>query len=99
MIEWYIGIKTNFSVTAGKCGKYFKLYLDKRQYDMFCKTYTDSDYDNVWNAMFTMFDLFRELALEVAKHYGFTYPKKDDENMTSYLKHVRTLPDKATQIY
>ena len=88
MIEWYIGQKTNFSVSAGKYGKYFKNYLDSRQYEMFCKTYTDSDYDNVWKSMFAMCDLFRECAMEVAEYNNFIYPVKDDANMIFYLKNT-----------
>lgn len=91
MIEWYIGQKTNFSVSAGKYGKYFKLYLDSRQYDMFCKTYADCDYKNIWNSLFTMCELFREFALNVKEFNKFIYPKKDDENMTVYLKHIQGL--------
>lgn len=91
MIEWYIGQKTNYSVSAGKYGRYFKLYLDSRQYDMFCNTYSDSNYKNIWKAIFTMCELFRELALNVAEVNNFIYQKKDDENMTEYLKHIQHL--------
>ena len=88
MIEWYIGQKNNFSVSSGKYGKYYKRYLDARQYDMLCKTYVGSGYADVWEALFTMCGLFRETALYVARHNNFEYPMKDDENMLHYLRHT-----------
>ena len=89
MIEWYIGQTMNFSVSAGKNGKYFKLYLSNQQYSMFCKTYADHDYKNMWDAIFVMCDLFREFALDVAKYNNFTYAKSNDDNMVLYLKNIK----------
>jgi hypothetical protein len=50
-----------------------------------------TDYKNIWKAIFTMCELFRELALNVAEVNNFIYLKKDDENMTEYLKHIQQL--------
>lgn len=93
MIEWYIGQMTNFSVSAGKNGRYFKLYLTNQQYDMFCKTYVNYDYKNMWDAVFIMCDLFRDFSLDVAKNNKFIYPKNDEENMVSYLKNIKFVFD------
>ena len=30
MLDWYIGVNTDFSVTTGKCGKYLREYLMKK---------------------------------------------------------------------
>ena len=91
IIEWYIGQKTNYSVSSGKYGKYFKLFLDNYQYDMFCKTYVNYDYKNIWDAMFIMCDLFRDFSIDIAKYNKFIYNNKDDENMILYLKNVQNI--------
>ena len=88
IIEWYIGNITNYSVSTGKYGRYFKLYLNEEQYDMFCKTYTDNNYKNIWDSMFLMCDLFSNLSLEVAKCNNFNYNREDEENMIKYLKKI-----------
>jgi aminoglycoside 6-adenylyltransferase len=44
VLSWYIAIDYGFDVSVGKFGKYFKRYLDKDIYNMYHKTYTDSDY-------------------------------------------------------
>lgn len=94
IIEWYIGQKTNYSVSSGKYGRYFKLFLDNKQYDMFCKTYVNYDYKNIWEAMFIMCDLFRDFSMDIAKYNNFNYPERDDENMISYLKNVQLMCNK-----
>jgi len=89
MMDWYIGINSNFSVNVGMSGKYFKKYLPKDLYDRFTRTYSDSDYANLWKAVFTACDLFRSIARPVADYFGFTYNLSDDENMVAYLHMVK----------
>ena len=48
MLDWYIRIENNFSVSAGKHGKYLKKYLPELVYKSFVKTYSGSDYDDFW---------------------------------------------------
>lgn len=89
MIEWYIGINTNFSLSAGKLGKYYKKYLPKEFYEMYSKTYSDSNYDNLWKSVFIGCELFRNLAKIVSEHFGYTYNQSEDTNMTEYLNKVK----------
>lgn len=98
MVSWWIGLKNDFKVSAGKMGKYFKKYLPESYWTMYEKTYSDSNKDKVWDAMFVAGDLFRILGKEVGEHFGFNYPIKEDENMTRYLKAVRRLPLDAKDI-
>lgn len=99
MIEWYIGVKTNFTVSSGKCGKYFKDYLEPELWNMFVRTYSDADYDNLWKALFTAGDLFRIIGQNVAEYFGYQYPYGDDERVTAHLKHVMNLPRDAKEMY
>jgi len=89
MVEWHIGIQTDFLVSPGKMGKYFKRYLAPELYAMYQKTYSDSDYDALWPAVFTACALFRMLAEQTAGHFGYAYNQKDDANMTRYLYMVK----------
>jgi aminoglycoside 6-adenylyltransferase len=99
MIRWYIGIKTDFSVSSGKNGKYFKKFLEPDLWEKYIRTYSDANYDNLWEALFASCDLFRILAVKVAEHFGFEYPYQDDERVTAHLKHVRELPRDAETMY
>jgi aminoglycoside 6-adenylyltransferase len=99
MVSWWIGIQQDFQVSAGKLGKYFKKYLPELYWDMYKKTYSNSDYTNMWESIFVTCELFRILAQDIAEHFTFTYPIEDDRNMTIYLKHIRNLPCDAKGIY
>ena len=89
MISWYIGINTDFSVSAGKMGKYFKKYLPSEIYEQYLLTYSDSDYSNMWKAIMNSCDIFSSLASQVAEHLSYKYAKQDEENMRIYINNVK----------
>lgn len=89
MIEWYIAMNHNFTISTGMWGKYFREYLPSEFYDMYLKTYSDCDSNNLWHAIFTACELFRMLAVQVSDQFGYEYNAKDEENMIAYLKAVK----------
>lgn len=89
MVEWYIAMNHEFSVSTGMWGKYYKKYLPSDFYESYLKTYSDGSSENFWKAVFTACGLFRTLALQVSHHLGYTYCKQDDENMVNYITHVK----------
>ena len=99
MLTWYIGMKTQFSLNPGKLGKHFKQYLEPELWDMLLKTYADASYENSWEALFIMCDLFEKAALSIAQHFGFEYPHGDAGRVRAHLHHVRSLPKDATEMY
>ncbi|MGE5703951.1 MAG: aminoglycoside 6-adenylyltransferase [Clostridia bacterium] len=68
-------------------------------WEMYKVSYSDSDYDRMWDALFTACELFRTVAKDVAEHFRYPYESNDDRNMTNYLKRVRELPADANEIY
>lgn len=99
MLTWHIGIRTNFTKSPGKLGKYFKKYLEPEIWEMFVDTYSDAYYEYIWQALFTMCELFRTISISVAEHYSYEYPYRDDEMVTAHLKHVKKLPKDAKEMY
>ena len=89
MIEWYIGINNNFSLSAGKQGKYFKKYLSIELYKMYKETFSDSEYKNIWVAVFKMCDLFNIIANKVGKYFGFEYNENEEKSIIEYLNWVK----------
>ena len=85
MIEWYIGTQHGFDLSVGKDGKYFKRYLQPELYAQYANTYSGSNYNEIWTAVFTMCDLFHTLTLPVAEHFGFTYRQDEENGMREYL--------------
>lgn len=89
MVIWFIGMQTNFSVSAGKMGKYFKRYLTPELYAQYTATYSGSDYADIWASVDTMCGLFHALAVSVAAHFGYTYRQSEEIGIRKYLKMVR----------
>ncbi|MBH5319792.1 aminoglycoside 6-adenylyltransferase [Paenibacillus sp. GSMTC-2017] len=92
MLDWYIGVQSNFESNPGKLGKYYEQLLPPELWQKFVSTFPDADEANIWRSLYTMGELFRETAKVVSDHYGFTYNEGEDERVTAYLKHVQSLP-------
>lgn len=99
MLEWQVGIPTNFSVSTGKNGKYLQKYMTEESWNELLSTYADGSYEDVWRALSAMTRLFRKNALFVAAHLGYEYPHQDDQRVSAYLDHVSNLPSDAASIF
>jgi aminoglycoside 6-adenylyltransferase len=64
-------------------GKYLKKYLSADIFELYTKTY--SNYEKLWTAIFAACELFRDVAIEVGRKFGFVYNQSDDDNMMEYL--------------
>jgi aminoglycoside 6-adenylyltransferase len=99
MLTWHVGVKTEFSRSPGKLGKYLEQTLEPELWEMLLKTYSDASIENTWDALETMCELFRQTAVGVADHFGFDYLYGDDERVTDHLRHVRLLPKDVLEMY
>ena len=77
MIEWYICIQTNFSVSIGKRERNYEKYLPEDLYDLYSRTYSRGDY---WDVIFATCELFNKLALAIGTHYGFAYNQQEEDS-------------------
>ncbi|MEH6942729.1 aminoglycoside 6-adenylyltransferase [Bacillus sp. JJ722] len=99
MIEWKVGIQTEFSLSIGKNGKFLKRYVSQEIWERLLKTYPSGSYESVWFALYTLTELFEEVAMEVANYFDYSYPIDEANKVKQYHKHVQTLPPNATEIY
>lgn len=99
MLGWYAGVRTDFTVSIGKCGKYLNRYVEAPVWSDYLLTYPDTNSEHIWQSLFKMGELFRTIAKQVADHFGYTYPEDDDRRVFTYLKHVYQLPADATEVY
>jgi aminoglycoside 6-adenylyltransferase len=90
MIEWYIGVKTDFTVSFGKSGKNMKKYIPLELYQRILQTYPDHKIDNIWNSLFLMIDIFRNIQKEVSDMLGLKYDQTEEDNVIEYLKILRS---------
>ena len=99
MLEWKIGSEHNFSVSCGKSGKYMKKYLPEEIRNRYLDTYSVANISEIWNTVFVMCDLFREIAMEISEKMNFTYDYMQAANSRKYLEDVKNLPADAKEIY
>jgi aminoglycoside 6-adenylyltransferase len=95
MLMWFMGVKTSFTRSPGKWGKYLGRYLEPEVWGQVRATYADADVAHNWEALRVMGDLFRRIATQVATHFGFEYPAEDDARVSAYL---RQLPPGAAEM-
>ena len=98
MLTWYFGVQTNFQRSPGKLGKYLKGQIGAELWALLERTYSDAQLGHIWEALFSMDDLFRQIAKAVADHFGFNYPEQDDVRVSNYVRHIRRLPRDAMGI-
>ena len=89
MLNWHIGSQEGFDISTGRLGKYFKKHLSYEIYNCYCQTYSGSDYDDIWASVFTMCDLFHDLAVSVAKCFDYTYKQHEEDGIRIYLEKVK----------
>lgn len=97
MVCWYIGTQRGFALSCGKMGKYFKRCLEPAYYHWYTLTYADAQPEHLWDSLFAMCGLFRQLARQVGEAFGYVYCEEDDRRMTEYLRCVRRLPPDAKE--
>ncbi len=91
MLEWKVGIETNFSLSVGKNSKYLKSYLDNDIWERVMKTYPNGDYEQVWNSLFETINLFEQVAIKVASILEYQYPSEDSTKVKQYLTKIQNL--------
>ncbi len=87
MLNWKVGLITNWSVSTGKSSKYLYKWLSKEEWQMFLSTYFDCDINNAWKAVFIMCDLFMNVARYVGERLGYGYNEEEGARALHYLKH------------
>ncbi|MGV8026007.1 MAG: aminoglycoside 6-adenylyltransferase [Anaerolineaceae bacterium] len=89
LLTWYIGMQTGFRCNPGKQGKYFQQYLSAKEWEMLLQTYADVDHEHNWAALFSMAEIFRSIALQVAEHFALEYPDEEYVPVLKYLKEIK----------
>lgn len=87
MLSWKVGFETNFSVSIGKHYRFLEKHVSKEVWEQILKTYKLDSYEETWDALFEIMQLFREVSKEVSDYLAFPYPDYD-ENITKYIEEL-----------
>ncbi|WP_406242464.1 aminoglycoside 6-adenylyltransferase [Tissierella carlieri] len=97
LLSWYIGENHKWNVNVGKCGKWFKGYLSDEIYNDFISIYPTIDYEEMWQSLFRAGKFIRRIGEPLAEPLGYSYPIKDDINVTEYITKIKELPKDAKE--
>ena len=89
MLEWKIGLDTNWSVPVGSLGKGLKKRLPSEILFRLQDCYAGAEASENWTALFNTMALFREVATEVGHRLGYLYPLEMDERVTAFIKNMQ----------
>ncbi len=90
MMAWLIGSEQGYTFSVGKNYKFIKRYLPKEDWETLLSTYSGSGYQEMWQSLFTCYELFRKYAKAVASSFEYKYPDYD-EAITRYAVHIYNL--------
>lgn len=85
MLEWQVGVETDFSLGVGKADKFLGRYLPKATFAGLLQTYQNGGAEEAWSALFLCFELFRQASGKVCAALHCPYPPYD-ENITRYIQ-------------
>lgn len=84
MLEWFVGVRYNWTVTTGSLGKGLKKKLPTEVWFQLEDTYTGASIQENWKALFRTIALFRQVAIEVGDALGYEYPLEMDRRVTAF---------------
>lgn len=91
LLEWYIGLNHNWSVSTGIYGCWFHEYLDPGMWESYQRTFAGAAFESNWRAIFATIELVRQLGHTIAHALGFEYPEETDRKVTEYIEWIRDL--------
>lgn len=93
LIEWYIASIHGWNnITTNKHGRLFKKYLSPELWHRVEATFSGSNLEENWAALFAFGDLVHELGTILAEKLDFDYPFQHETDIRNYLKEVKALP-------
>lgn len=95
MLTWLFGLRTDFRRSPGKLGKHYRAVLGEEMWMRYQATCPGQLPDEMWDALLEMGALFQHVAAELAAHFGFAYPLREDEEISAFIRRVRRLPPNA----
>lgn len=90
LIEWYLCSQNKWNVSTNKHGRLFKKHIDADLWSIIEHTFSGSDLQDNWNALFSMADLVSKIGSDLALKLDYEYPFSLEAKVRKYLIDVRS---------
>jgi len=91
LLEWRMEIDHGWSVPAGFLGKGLKKRLPAHIWPQVEQTFAGARIADNWDALAHTLALFRQVAVEVGQHLGYSYPHELHQRVTAYVDQIKQL--------
>lgn len=89
LLEWYIAMRHHWKVTTNKHGRLFKTFLNSTLWKRVEETFSGSNLEDNWRALFAYADLGHFLGTQIATKLKYNYPLQLEKDIRTYLVHVK----------
>jgi len=87
MMAWQIGSEQGYTFSVGKNYKYINRYLPNEDWERLLSTYSGNGYQEMWQSLFTCYELFRKYSKAASECLGYKYPEYD-KAITKYTESI-----------
>ena len=84
-IEWYTRVCNGMEYDTWHNGRLLETWVDTRIAQKIPSVFSEYDKDKMVKALFSMMELFRFVAVSIAKNLSYEYPQKADDYATGWL--------------
>ncbi len=98
VIEWYIGLGSNWRIGTNKHGRFFRKHLNEEIWGKLQMTFAGSSKEDNWSALFATTALFGQLTKALAEGLNYFYPQKTANEISDYLEKIRNLDRQGNDI-
>lgn len=88
LAETAVARSNGYSINLGEDLRNVGAYMDPNQYESLQRTYSNTDMDNLWDALFQSCILFRKVGLAIDQGTSFNYPRKLDVEMMKMFRQI-----------
>lgn len=89
MLAWQAASNTNFKKSLGSHYKHLEDFATPETWQKFIKTYVGADLNDMWQSLFDMCGLFKEVSAKLALKFNLSFDSIEADKMIEYLQYVR----------
>ncbi len=90
-LEWYVALTHDWSIPVGSLGKGLKKHLPADIWAALERCYAGAGMEENWQALTHTLVLFRQVATEVGRQLGYSYPEELHHRVVDYVAWIRGL--------
>ncbi|MDF2803319.1 MAG: adenylyltransferase [Anaerocolumna sp.] len=89
VLNWSIGIDSDFSVGTGKWCKYLEKHMKPEEHQEYVAIFSNGSYLDIWYKLSLMCLFFQKKAIKVANHFDFHYNELRANDMLQYANNMK----------